>query len=195
LASRAEKLYTLSWINLYYNVTVNQQDDIVYFFNVVTKQIFNTYRFDVYLYIPEICRPYFGTSEVWSKLGHESLVKTGVLSNVPSGFRARSVPATKSLYYTAPFFFKLNQSCNAISNYLEFKGFFKANVDKCILAMVSYNEFEEMFVTDFSPTIKLSFLQTLTLNKNLEFILIDSNNKQVDIENKSQLFLSLKIVS
>jgi hypothetical protein len=195
LTSRVEKLYASSWINQYYNVTVNHENGIVFFYDVLIKQIMNSYRFDILVYIPEICKPYFDTAENWMKVGRLNLVKTDLISNVPTGLRTQSIPATKSLYYTAPFFLKLNQSCNVISNYLEFKGFFKPNVDKCILAMISYNEFEETFVADFLPTIRLSFLQTLSLNKNLEFILIDSNNKQVTIEDKSQLFISITIAS
>jgi hypothetical protein len=188
-------LYESSWIYLYYNVSVDEQDGIVFFTDLVTKQILNSYRLNILLFIPEICKPYFETSENWSKFGNEVLIKTDLISKIPTGFKTQSVPATKSLYYTAPFFIKLNQSCNVVSNYLEFKGFFKPNVDKCILAMVSYNEFEEMFVADFSLTTKLSCAQTLSLNKNLEFILIDSNNKQVSIEDKSQLFISITIAS
>lgn len=195
LSSRVMNIYKRSWINQYYDFNVKEDENIVFFYDNFTKSSSSTYRFDIYLYIPDITKLYFKTPDEWEILGNETLYKSELFSNVLHGFNSNGVSVSKSLYYTSPYFIKLNQPTKTISNYLEFKGFFKLNVNKCILSMITYNEFEQTFTVNFLPKITLSFLQTLTLNKTLEFILVDSDDKQITLEDNNQLFISLTIQS
>jgi hypothetical protein len=149
------------------------------------------------LFIPELSKLYFDTKNEWDIMlppnSDNVLIKTDILSNVSHGFKCQGVQASKSLFYTSPFFFKLNTPTVLPANYLVFNGFYKANVSKCILSMVKADEDNNTFISEFSPTIVLPFLKSLVLDKVLEFILVDSNDQQVTIENNSQLFISINI--
>jgi len=59
--------------------------------------------------------------------------------------------------------------------------------------MVLYNEDENNFVPYFSPGVTLSFLQNLSLEKTLEFVIVDSNQQIISIADNSQLFIQLTI--
>jgi hypothetical protein len=57
--------------------------------------------------------------------------------------------------------------------------------------MLVYNEFDNMFTVQFSPGITLPYLNSLSFTNCLEFNLFDSNQKQVEIADNSQLFVSV----
>ena len=199
LQSRVTDIYRNSWIFQYYNFSLKTIDNVICFNDTILKDTVNSYRFNISLFITPSNRLYFGTNSDWNLMlpgntgNNNTVIKTDIISNVPHGFKYESIPATKSLLYTAPFLFKLKTHTKLPSNYLVFNGFFKYNLDQCILAMVRYDDFTYAFVSEFSPTIVIPFSNTLSLNNSLEFILVDSNDKQVAIENNSQLFLSITI--
>jgi hypothetical protein len=60
--------------------------------------------------------------------------------------------------------------------------------------MLLYNETDDMFIPQFLPEITLPYLKSLSLNNVLEFKLYDTNLKQVQIADSSQLFVTLSLI-
>jgi hypothetical protein len=196
LESRIKTMYTLSWIYKYYSCRVSSEDGVVIFIHSSKKDLFSSHRFKIYIYIPEATKPYFLPLSEWDNFCETSdcLVLTDVISNIQHGFRTQCFPSTKSVYYNAPYFI-IFKSPSIPKNYLTFKDFLKPNFDDTILAMIKYDEEKEGFLSYFTPTITLLFLKTLTLNKTLEFIIVDSDKKQILIDDFSQLFISISFNS
>jgi hypothetical protein len=192
LESKIKTIYTLAWISKYYNCKVDSDEGVVTFIEQSKKEVYDPYRFKIYVYIPEATKQYFYPLSIWENICETSdcLVLTDVISNIQHGFRTTSFPSTKSVYYNSPYFI-IFKSPSIPKNYLTFKDFLKPNFDDTILAMIKYDEEKEGFVSYFTPTITLPFLKTLTLNKTLEFIIVDSDKKQIVIDDFSQLFISI----
>jgi hypothetical protein len=197
LETRVEQLYRNSWVGQYFNYDVKSEDGVVFFWSKTKKSIVDTYRIQTLTLIPKNSRPYFLPKSDWSKYSDEDgdvFVETSVLSNVPHGFKTKPFPSAKSLVYKSPFFLVFRAPPSVNSNYLLFTSFDKPNSENCILAMLIYNENEDIFVSQFSPGITLPYLQSLTLNNKLEFKLFDSESKQVQISNLSQIFICLQLL-
>jgi hypothetical protein len=60
--------------------------------------------------------------------------------------------------------------------------------------MLLYNESDDIFIPQFLPEIVLPYLKNLSLNNVLEFKLYDSNSKLVQIDDSSQLFVTLSLM-
>ena len=75
-----------------------------------------------------------------------------------------------------------------------FNNFLKPNTETTILAMLMYNETDDVFVPQFLPEITLTYLKNLSLNNVLEFKLFDTNFQQVKIADSSQLFVNLALI-
>lgn len=166
------------------------------FCNATTKEAVGSSRFKVYIYIPELSRPYFYSKEDHKNtiFNPESNIETTILSKIPNAFKTQSYPATKSLFYTAPFFFKLRTPSIASANYLQFKGFQTPNYEDSILSMVNFNDDTNSFIVEFSPGLIIPFKDALCLNKTLEFILVDANKRQILIEDNCHLYFSITIL-
>lgn len=195
LESRVFSIYSSSWINQYFNFKVSSDNGIIFFSEPSRKkekEIADSFRFKIYLLIPEITKQYFSPLSEWRNICETSdcFVLTDLLSNIQHGFRTTSFPSTKSMYYDSPYFIVFRSS-SMPKNYLIFKDFLKPNFKDNILAMLKYDEEKDNFVPYFTPTIILPFLKTLTLNKTLEFIIIDSNKSQIQLNDFSQLFISI----
>ena len=167
--------------------------DTVVFWDTVAKTQAESDRYDVFVNIPELSKPYFYSSADNPERPDEMYIDTTLLSTLPKGFKTKSYPATKSLFYTPPYFIKLKNPNVTTSNYLLYKSFLKPNFEDCILAMVSYHEDINGFVAEYAPDIVIELKQLKHLNKNLEFVFIDSNKEQLAVEDDSQLFFSLTI--
>lgn len=194
LESRVERLYKDSWICQYFDFETKIENNIVYFYDKVKKVPVDSYRFQIVEFIPEKSIPYFLPSYDLANYRTENVpffTMTSVLSNVPHGFKASFYPSTKSLFYKAPFFLIFKTPPSVKPNFLLFNSFFKSNSDTSILAMLVYNEFDNMFTVQFSPGITLPYLNSLSFTNCLEFNLFDSNQKQVEIADNSQLFVSV----
>jgi hypothetical protein len=192
LESRIKSIYTSSWIYKYFSCRVISDDGVVMFIQSQKKDIFSSIRFKIYVYISESTKQFFFPLNEWQSICETSdcYVLTDLISNIQHGFRTMCFPSTKSVYYKPPYFI-IFKSPSIPKNYLTFKDFLKPNFDDTILAMIQYDEEKEKFVPYFTPTITLPFLKTLTLSKTLEFIIVDSNKKQVVINDFSQLFISI----
>jgi hypothetical protein len=193
LESRVISIYISSWIYQYFNYKVSSENGVVMFWDHPEKNIIESDRFDIYLYIPDNTKYYFLPLNEWENLclSNECSILTEIISKIPHGFRTISFPTTKSICYKLPYFIIFNSPSSMSNNYLIFKNFLKPNFEDKILAMVQYDEEKDCLIPYFTPTITLPFLKTLTLNKTLEFKLIDSNKKQIMIKDFSQLFISL----
>jgi hypothetical protein len=75
-----------------------------------------------------------------------------------------------------------------------FTNFLKPNSETTILAMLLYNETDDVFVPQFLPDIILPYLKNLSLNNVLEFKLYDADLNQVQIADSSQLFVTLALM-
>jgi len=60
--------------------------------------------------------------------------------------------------------------------------------------MLHYNPDSDTFYPRFSIGLFLSQSKNVLVSDTLEFILVDANKKLVEVENLSQLFISLKIL-
>jgi hypothetical protein len=60
--------------------------------------------------------------------------------------------------------------------------------------MLVYNETDDVFVPQFLPEIILPYLKNLSLNNVLEFKIYDTNMKQVQVADSSQLFVNLSLI-
>ncbi len=196
LESRVTNIYNDSWIYKYYDYNVKSEDGIVLFWDSTNKRPTNSERFRVFLYIPEKTRPYFFSKSEWLNFQTPSnYVILDIISHIPHGFKTKCFPATKSLFYTSPFFFKLKTPLITASNYLLYKDTYKPNFKDCILAMVTYSVENDNLIAEFSPQLTFHYKKNWPLSPMLEFILVDANNQQLKIEDNSYLFFSLTVHS
>jgi hypothetical protein len=197
LESRVEQLYRESWIGQYFDYDIISNDGNVFFWSKLKKSPVDSYRFQIFELIPKNSRPYFLSKSEWPKYSDadgDVFVEVSLLSNTPHGFKTKPFPSAKSIFYKAPFFLVFKASHSVDSNYLLFTSFNKPNVENCILAMLDYNENEDTFVSQFSPGIILPYLKSLSLSNKLEFNLFDTEEKQVQISDKSQIFILLHLL-
>lgn len=145
------------------------------------------------MYVPPLSRPYFLPDKEWlAKVRQpEAFIQTDILSNVETGFRTIGYPSSTTEFYEPPFFIIFKTPPTVRSNYLIFNNFFKPNSECSILAMINFNEEQNAFVSDFAPGIDLPYSNFLTLNKTLEFRIVDSNNKTVDLRDNCKLYIKL----
>jgi hypothetical protein len=194
LESRVSAIYKDSWIYQYFNFKVVSENNVVFFTDTTKKILIDSDRFQIFLFIPETTKYYFLPSSQWKNLcsTSECSILTDLISNIVHGFKTVSFPSTKSVRYKLPYFIIFNSPSAMSNNYLVFKDFLKPNFEDKILAMIKFDEEKNGLVPYFTPLISFPFLKTLTLNKTLEFILVDSNKKQILISDHSQLFISIK---
>jgi len=164
------------------------------FWSPEKKTIAKSERFKIFLFVPEASKPYFfSKSDLKSIQTLNVNIETDLISNLPHGFRTKCLPASKSLFYTSPFFLKFRTPLITSSNYLVYKSSYKPNSEECILSMVTYNNESDTLLSEFSPQVSFPFKHHLKLNNVLEFILIDSNNQQLLVEDGSFLFFILTV--
>lgn len=194
METRVKQIYKQSWITTYYDYEIKSEDGIVFFVDNKNNPVLSN-RFIIYVYIPKITKPYFYSLQDWKNIASnsETLLTVGQISNVEHGFRTKSFPTSKSLFYTSPYFFVVRTPSNISSNCLLFNSFLNTNSEDKILAAVEYIEEQNEFKIFFQPEISFPFLNSLSLNKTLEFVLTDSNKKQVALFDYSQLFVLIKI--
>lgn len=201
-----QTLYFQSWIGQYFNYKVqadddnnqNDKDENIVVFKKLNGELITNNRFSIFMHIPENTQKYFLPDSEWKtkykELSTMEFIPVDILSFEKNGFPTKPYPYSQSQIYVPPFFI-LFKSDHAIQpNYLEFNNFFHPNTDACILTMLNYNSENDMFNKIFSLGINLPYLNSLALNNVLEFILVDSHKKRVDVANRSQLYISLKIV-
>lgn len=164
------------------------------FWDKSQKVVPETERFRVYVFIPPSSKPYFYSStQIDENVDNIMYLDVKLFSNVTNGFKTRSFPATKSLFYKAPYFIKL-KNLQSVENYLLFDDFIRTNVKDSILAMVNYHSDIDGFVAEFAPELILPYKNSLPLCKNIEIIIVDSNNNPVFVEDYSQLFFAITIL-
>jgi len=104
-------------------------------------------------------------------------------------------PYTKSPYYQAPFFFTFKTNHSVESNYLTFNNFLIPNSYDRILSMLSYDDDSDKFNPEFKTDIVLPYhQQSLSLNSNLEFQIVDANKKQLQFKDLSQLYILIEVL-
>ena len=198
LESRFEAFYNKSWIAQYYDYETRvTEDGIVFFFDLTRQEQVDTYRFVILISIPESTQKYFFPDSYWNYFFGNDLIQFAVvdrLSSVKHGCVTNGFPYTQAQFYTPPFFviFKTHQFLK--SNYLKFNNFLKQNSEHCVLSMLVYNTDLDQFVSQFSPGLTLPYSTTLNLNNVLEFQIVDSNGKTLEVSELSQLFISIKIL-
>ena len=196
-------MYKDTWIYKYFNYEVKCENGIVYFWDPRKSIIVDSYkdpeyrRFRIYANIPKLTKPYFYPLSEWkiiSPVYSNVSIETDLLSRVPHGFRTKSYPSSKSIYYTSPYFFICKTPLIVESNALLFNNFLKPNSEQSILAMTTYDEEANTLKSFFSPTVIIPFLNTFSLPKTLEFTLMDANKYKIDLDNSSQLYILLTLL-
>lgn len=195
LQQRVRDIYKSSWISKYYAYEIKTDKNIVFFWDKVKNSPVGTNHFKIFMNVPPLTQLYFLPSTEWSSRfsDNNTFLLVDLLSNVTSGFKTIGYPSSTSEFYTPPYFITFKTAANVKPNYLIFNSFFKPNSQTNILAMINYNEDQNKFMSDFAPGLTLPYATFLSLNKTLEFRIVDSTNKLVDIEDNCVLFITLTL--
>lgn len=152
-------------------------------------------RFNIFINIPNKSKPYFFPLEYWTQLEQRSksanLFHVDFLSGEKHGCPTNGYPYTQSVLYNPPFFIIFKTGHTTFNNFLKFTHFFNQAQNINILAMVNYDDSNDSFVSTYTPQCSTLLTDSLPLTSVLEFYLIDSKGKMLDISNHSQLFISL----
>jgi hypothetical protein len=115
------------------------------------------------------------------------------LCTIPHGFQSNNAPGTKSFLFQPPFFI-IYKTVGAEYNFLQFDDFNKPNIEKSILAMLTYDEETNRLKPQFAPHLILPYSNVLSLNNFLEFKMVDSKGDQILVSDNSQLFILLTLL-
>jgi len=196
LDTRVELIYQESWVGKYFNFEAKIDEGIVFFWNKTSKEICNSKRFKIYIFIPKLTKAFFFPLTYWKALFGRQLniwFLTDLISKIKHGFLTKPYPATCSLFYLSPYFFQLKTHYSVPSNYLNFKDFYQSNTEQSVLAMVDFNEEKNILEAVFSPVLNLPNSFFLT-NNVLEIRFFDSQNTLIAVNDYSQIFVVLKII-
>lgn len=175
----------------------SDEDEYLVLFKKNQNQIITDNRFSIFVHIPDGTKKYFLPDLEWKTTLHElnsqSFIPTEKLSQHQNAFYAKPYPYTESQMYQAPFFIILKSDKLGQPNFLKFVDFLKSNLESCILAMLHYHTDDDTFYPKFSLGVYLRASDALMLSNVLELIIVDSNNKIVNVEDNSQLFISIKL--
>lgn len=188
----------MSWVNTYFQFTVQSEEGITCFYNKKNEKT-ESDRFEVRLKIPDNTKLYFQTVTWWDEHKEENepnwpkWIISRVLTDVTHGFQTNNAAGTKQLLFESPFFivFKSNE---ITSNFLSFVDFQKPNTEDTILCMLIYDDEHDVFYPQFQPELTLPYQNALSLDNVLEFKLIDSKKRIINVNDKSQLFIVLSIL-
>jgi len=176
----------------------DDDENLVLFKTSTTNQHLTDKRIKVHVHIPEKTKKYFLPDSEWKttlkEIDEMLFFPVEKLSYESNAFYTKPYPYTESQLYQAPFFIIFKAGKLGHPNFLQFVDFLKPNSESCILSMLNYHTDDDVLYSKFSLGIQLKASDVLTLNNVLEFILVDSNKIPVNIENKSQLFISIKIM-
>jgi len=210
LKKRVENLYNQSWIKSYFNYSVasdtSNNEEPGFGQNLIMYKLLNDKgnlrtikdnRFTIYIHIPDKSKKYFLPEVEW-KSGYDNLhqlerIAIEELSLIRNAFNTQPYPYSSSPSYVEPFFLTFRSDKSVQSNYFSFNSFYKNNTDLCILAMLQFNPDHDSFETKFSTGIVLPYTSSKILNNILEFVLVDSKKQLIEIENQSQLFISITL--
>lgn len=181
----------------------SEHDDIVFYKNLSNNnQTESNSRFVILMKISEKTKKFFQPLSEWEPLilQHQNsdnlfseFIPVHTLSNYNNGFLARSFPYTESLPYKPPFFVIFKNKAAITANYLNFQDFLKPSSETSVLALLTYNENNDSFDIKHSLNIYIPFSNSMQFNSVLEFVIIDTHGKIVNVENDSQLFISLQV--
>jgi hypothetical protein len=203
LTKEAKKTYLLSWIYQYFNchvTSLNEDSSVVIFCKQNgTKDIFNNSRFKIFVKLPENSKQFFKSQNELESLKSKTLesgfIPAEMLSGVLTGLNTQGNLHSKSPYYKAPYMLVFRTQQQGIQpNFLAFNDFLKPQTSGNVLALLNYDDNTDRFVISHSYDICLPYLKTLSLPAVLEFYITDSNAKQVQFKDMSQLFISLTII-
>lgn len=155
-------------------------------------------RFTIWAGIPEKTKQYFLPMSDWTTTYRDvhalPFIPVDFLSLVRNGFSTKPFPYSNSQIYVPPFFIIFKSNHSLTPNFLEFRHFYNPNLDRSVLAMLTYNADNDAFVSKFSLGVKLPYSNTMTLSNVLEFIIVDSKYNLIEIEDMSQLYIALELI-
>ena len=197
LNRRLLKLYRASWVGLYFDYWIQNipNNEAVAFYHNDGRTLVSTDRFRITVYISDQTKAYFLPETEWERItiDVDGGIDPAALSTVKHAFLTKGFPYTKSPFYTAPYFIHFNSSARAENNYLMYNEFFQPNTSTTILGLFNYDDIVDRFVPGFLTPIKLQNQNFLSLNTLLEFKIVDSNQREVEFADLSQLFVSISI--
>jgi len=202
-------IYSESWVNQYFNYDLSlegtiegrDEDEHLILFKTSTNQLLTDKRFSVFVHIPEKSKKYFLPEVEWKTsvslrdLQNNVFIPVEKLSFRPNAFSTKPYPYTESQSYQSPFFIIFKSGNLGQCNFLKFVDFFKPNSESCILSMLHYDTDEGTFYPKCSLGVTLQASNTLLLSNVLEFIIVDSKKNIVDVEDNSQLYISIKLLA
>jgi hypothetical protein len=197
------KLYTSSWIGLYFGyqgTLLDNNNNIVVFAKPETQIPINNTRFTVNVsFNSTLSQLYFLPSEIWksipASLNPKALIyQVDWLSNISHGMLTNGFAYTKSPYYKSPFFITFRTNHGIDANLLTFNTFLIPNSYDRILGLLTYNDDTDRFDIQFNSDILLPYTNVISLNNVLEFEIHDSDRKKVEFMDLSQLFIALEIL-
>ncbi|MEI7486898.1 MAG: hypothetical protein WCJ72_05725 [Chryseobacterium sp.] len=189
-------IYKKSWVNKYFNVEALAEEGLVFFYDnsPANKCRFLSTRFTVDLKLPEITKTYFKPDTFWNTAGYEinEWIPAHALSTVLHGTLSNNAPGTKMVIYDPPYFLRLKIQ-GLSSNYFAFNDN-KPSSEFTILSMLRYDDSRLMLKDEYSTEWIFPYKEELCLTEVLEFTLHDSQNKIVQVADKSQLFVLLTLL-
>jgi hypothetical protein len=186
-------IYQKSWISKYFYVETKSEGGFVFFFdNSAAKCMFQSYRFEVLINLPEITKLYFKPDTFWTA-DFKNWFEVDIISDLLHTTPSNNAPGTRPITYNPPYFL-VYKTQGTSSNYLSFTDYKKANSESTILAMLRYDDEKLMLKEECTTEIILPYRGDLCLNEVLEFTLYDSKNRLVQVSDKSQLFILLSLL-
>jgi hypothetical protein len=196
LENSIKEIYKKSYVFKYYNVDVNCENGVVFFYNLSKKSIFKSNKFIVKLKIPNKTKSFFKGDHWWdATFGPEwpEWVPAEKLSQIKNGTLSNSITTTKSHSFSPPFSISFRTQ-GVEQNYLIFNRFFSPNLEDTILVSLDYDVSSNRLYPIFDPQLILPYKEGLTLSQDLEFKILDSTGKHVEISDNSQLFIIITLL-
>jgi hypothetical protein len=195
LEAQIISIYKKSYVFKYYSFDVRTTNGIVYFYNRAKNQMLKTDRFTVLLKINNSSKPYFKSAAFWdTTFGPEwpEWVPAQKLSEISNGTSSHNLTGTTTHMYIPPFSISF-RSQGIESNYFSFNRFNSPNLADTILAMLLFDTATNTFIPFFDPYLTIPYKDHITLTQDLEFKILDSNRRHVQISDDSQLFFVLTL--
>jgi hypothetical protein len=199
LSARIENKYKASWVSQYFQYKTRIIDNTVVFWDFNKTVMTRDERFATKIKIPNKTKPFFLPMSEWKPMMNDSdediFYPIEFLSNTKHGCLTNGFPYSRSPYYKAPYVLVFKTNLQLPDNYLIFNNFLKSNSYGCILALLTYDDDRDKFIPVYTSDVVLHHQpQSVMLNNVLEFYLYDSQQRLVEIQNASQLFVSITIV-
>lgn len=199
LKANLSELTQRSWVCLYFNLEPRENESALALYNNKKKIFSKSDRFQIFIYMSDKVKYFFQPPNYWDNLPYRKIIDqyfgylTDDITTTIHGIPYNAYAYTSSPFYTAPYFILLKTNHAIEKNFLQFESFFNPNLEQSVLVLLNFDDETDKFVPKYTSGIVLPYSQTF-LDNNLEFTLVDSQQKQVEVNDLSQLFVSLSVI-